>query len=42
MEDSLAFSINALLHIFLLAFCHKGYVHNDVKEVTAAYLDMAE
>lgn len=42
MEDSLAFSINLLLFIFLLALCHKGYVHGDVKGVTAAYLDMAE
>jgi len=42
MEDSLAFSINLLLRIFLLACCHKGYVHNDVKGVTAACLHMAE
>lgn len=41
MEDSLAFGINLLLRIFLLASCQKGYVHYDVKGVTAACLDMA-
>lgn len=42
MEDSLTFSINLLLHILLIAFCHKGYVHNDDKTVIAAFVDVAE
>lgn len=42
MEESLAFSVNLLLHILLIAFSHKGYVHTDDIEVTAAFLDVAE
>lgn len=42
MEHSLAVSINLLLCILLIAFCHKGYVHSDDKKVIAAFLDGAE